>query len=94
MEVPLIPVVAARWLQPNAWGMDPFEWACKAENVDSFLRFIRLKKLPRVPTFGASGELVNADGGAQGGADDGNIGPIWGGQKIHGLPAGFERTKV
>jgi hypothetical protein len=30
-------------------GMHPFEWACKTGNVDSFMRFIRLRRLPRIP---------------------------------------------
>ena len=29
----------------------PFTWACREPNLNSFLLFVRLKQLPRVPTF-------------------------------------------
>ena len=31
--------------------MDPFTWACHEPNIDSFMLFVRLKQLPKVPTF-------------------------------------------
>ena len=44
------------WSQQELCGrrpakIDPFEWACQGRNVDSFLLFTRLKRLPKVPTF-------------------------------------------
>ena len=48
--------LACLWLQQELCGrrpakVDPFTWACHAPNVDSFLLFVRLKQLPKVPTF-------------------------------------------
>ena len=47
--------LACLWAQQELCGRrpvkyDPFEWACKGRNVDSFLLYARLKRLPKVPT--------------------------------------------
>ena len=31
--------------------VDPFAWACHEHNIDSFLLYVKLKQLPKVPTF-------------------------------------------
>ena len=48
--------LACLWSQQELCGRrpakcDPFEWACQEGNIDSFVLFARLKRLPRVPTF-------------------------------------------
>ena len=48
--------LACLWSQQELCGrrpakIDPFEWACQENNVDSFMLFTRLKRLPKVPTF-------------------------------------------
>ena len=47
--------LACLWSQQELCGrrpvkMDPFAWACHEPNVDSFLLFVRPKRLPNVPT--------------------------------------------
>ena len=48
--------LACLWSQQELCGRrpakyDPLKWACKGRNVDSFLLYVRLKRLPKVPTF-------------------------------------------
>ena len=48
--------LACLWSQQELCGrrpakVDPFAWACHGTNLDSFLLFVRLKQLPKVPTF-------------------------------------------
>ena len=48
--------LACLWSQEELCGrrpakIDPFEWACHENNIDSFMLFTRLKRLPKVPTF-------------------------------------------
>ena len=48
--------LACLWSQQELCGRrpakyDPFKWACRERNVDSFLLYVRLKRLPKVPTF-------------------------------------------
>ena len=48
--------LACLWSQQELCGrrpvkVDPFAWACKEANLDSFLLFVRLKQLPKVPSF-------------------------------------------
>ena len=48
--------LACLWAEQELCGRrpakcDPFAWACREKNLDSFLLFVRLKQLPKVPTF-------------------------------------------
>jgi len=48
--------LACLWAEQELCGprpkrIDPFEWACQEQNLDSFLLYVRLKQLPRVPSF-------------------------------------------
>ena len=48
--------LACLWAEQELCGRrpakcDPFAWACREKNQDSFLLFVRLKQLPKVPTF-------------------------------------------
>ena len=48
--------LACLWSQQELCGrrpakVDPFAWACHEPNIDSFMLFVRLKQLPKVPTF-------------------------------------------
>ena len=48
--------LACLWAEQELCGrrpakVDPFAWACREHNLDSFLLLVRLKQLPKVPTF-------------------------------------------
>ena len=48
--------LACLWSQQELCGrrpakVDPFAWACHEPNIDSFLLFVKLKQLPKVPSF-------------------------------------------
>lgn len=48
--------LACLWSEQELCGrrpakVDPFAWACHEPNLDSFMLFVRLKQLPKVPTF-------------------------------------------
>ena len=48
--------LACLWPQQELCGrrpakVDPFAWACREPNLDSFLLFVWLKQLPNVPSF-------------------------------------------